>query len=59
VQIVDSAGKVLQRTRQTLALCRCGKSRLAPLCDGTHKLGATRARVDPAIEDDMPKPDQT
>ena len=24
--------------RETVALCRCGKSRLRPFCDGTHKL---------------------
>jgi len=24
--------------RETIALCRCGKSRLRPCCDGTHKL---------------------
>ena len=59
VQIIDAAGEVLPRTRQTLALCRCGKSRLAPLCDGTHKLGAARARIDTAADDDMPKADRT
>ena len=46
VHIFDAAGKALPRTRQTIALCRCGKSRLAPFCDGTHKLGAARARPD-------------
>ncbi len=27
----------------TIALCRCGKSRLRPFCDGTHKLVRFRA----------------
>jgi CDGSH-type Zn-finger protein len=38
VEIVDTAGRILPRNRPTIALCRCGKSRIAPLCDGTHKL---------------------
>lgn len=38
VSIVDRDGDELPRNRPTIALCRCGKSRLAPLCDGTHKL---------------------
>jgi CDGSH-type Zn-finger protein len=28
---------------KTVALCRCGKSRLRPFCDGTHKLVRFRA----------------
>ena len=42
VRIVDSSGAVLPQNRQTIALCRCGKSRIAPLCDGTHKLLRSR-----------------
>jgi CDGSH-type Zn-finger protein len=41
--IVDKDGSELPRHRPTIALCRCGKSRLAPLCDGTHKLLRDRA----------------
>jgi len=37
VDLVDVEGRPLPRRRRTFALCRCGKSGLAPLCDGTHK----------------------
>ena len=29
--------------RETIALCRCGRSALKPFCDGTHKLVGFRA----------------
>ena len=29
--------------RKTVALCRCGKSRIRPFCDGTHALVRFRA----------------
>ena len=29
--------------RATVALCRCGRSRLRPFCDGTHKVVGFRA----------------
>jgi CDGSH-type Zn-finger protein len=45
VEIVDDAGRIMPRSRPTIALCRCGKSRIAPLCDGTHKMGNSRART--------------
>ena len=57
VQIIDPAGEVVPRTRQTLALCRCGKSRLAPFCDGTHKLGAARDRPGTSTKSDSGKSD--
>ena len=38
VRIVDSSGAVVPQNRPTIALCRCAKSRIAPLCDGTHRL---------------------
>jgi len=37
-RILDAEGRELPRRRETIALCRCGKSRLRPFCDGTHKL---------------------
>ncbi|MBV9603457.1 MAG: CDGSH iron-sulfur domain-containing protein [Solirubrobacterales bacterium] len=36
-------GSAVERRRSPVALCRCGKSKLRPLCDGTHKLIGFRA----------------
>ena len=41
--ILDADGIELVTRRQTIALCRCGKSRLRPFCDGTHKRVGFRA----------------
>ena len=43
VRIVDAQGRELEKRRDPVALCRCGKSRLRPFCDGTHKLVGFRA----------------
>ena len=37
-KLVDQDGEEIEVRRETIALCRCGKSRLRPFCDGTHKL---------------------
>jgi CDGSH-type Zn-finger protein len=34
----DQDGNVIAVERETVALCRCGKSRIRPFCDGTHKI---------------------
>ena len=43
----DQDGKELPTERRTIALCRCGKSRIRPLCDGTHKLIGFKAPSSP------------
>jgi CDGSH-type Zn-finger protein len=37
-RLVDQDGAEIEVRRGTVALCRCGKSRTRPFCDGTHKL---------------------
>ena len=39
----DQEGNEIEAGRQTIALCRWGKSRTRPFCDGSHKLGDFRA----------------
>jgi CDGSH-type Zn-finger protein len=36
--VLDQDGNEIRRSRKTIALCRCGKSRSKPFCDGTHKV---------------------
>jgi CDGSH-type Zn-finger protein len=42
-KLLDQDGNEIAVNRRTVALCRCGKSRIRPLCDGTHKLVRFRA----------------
>jgi CDGSH-type Zn-finger protein len=35
--LTDQDGNEIAVSRRTVALCRCGKSRIRPFCDGTHK----------------------
>lgn len=37
-RVLDAAGRPVDPGRATFALCRCGATRTAPFCDGTHKL---------------------
>jgi len=37
-ELLDQDGTVIETVGRTVALCRCGKSRTRPLCDGTHRL---------------------
>ncbi len=43
VRMADQDGNEITLDRETIALCRCGKSRMRPFCDGTHKLVRFRA----------------
>ena len=36
VVLRDQEGRSISVSRRTVALCRCGKSRMRPFCDGTH-----------------------
>jgi CDGSH-type Zn-finger protein len=48
-RILDQNGEEIEVGRETVALCRCGRSRLRPFCDGTHKL--TRFQAPSEAED--------
>ena len=50
----DQDGNTIEVGRKTVALCRCGKSRMRPFCDGTHKL--IRFRAPSALEDGREQP---
>jgi CDGSH-type Zn-finger protein len=44
--LLDQDGQEIEVGRAVVALCRCGKSRIRPFCDGTHALIRFRAPSD-------------
>lgn len=42
-KLTDASGNEIDPGRKTIALCRCGRSKIKPFCDGTHKLTKWRA----------------
>jgi CDGSH-type Zn-finger protein len=42
-RLEDQEGGAIETGREVVALCRCGKSRIRPFCDGSHKLTDFRA----------------
>jgi CDGSH-type Zn-finger protein len=55
-RLVDQDGREIEVERSTIALCRCGRSKLRPLCDGTHKQAGFRA---PSAAEDRSRPSRT
>lgn len=45
--IVDQNGDEIETKRRVVALCRCGRSKIRPFCDGTHKAIGFRADSGP------------
>lgn len=48
--LTDQEGAEIAVGRDPVALCRCGKSRMRPFCDGSHQIvrfGAPSAAEDP------------
>jgi CDGSH-type Zn-finger protein len=43
IRLLGPDGEPIRCDRDPIALCRCGKSRIKPFCDGTHKLTGFRA----------------
>jgi CDGSH-type Zn-finger protein len=50
----DQDGNAIEVGRKTVALCRCGKSRMRPFCDGTHKV--IRFKAPSTLEDGREPP---
>jgi CDGSH-type Zn-finger protein len=56
-KLQDQDGNEIDVGRRTVALCRCGKSRIRPFCDGTHKV--IRFRAPSTLEDGRAQPAQS
>jgi len=48
IVVVDEEGRRVEVRRPVVPLCRCGRSRTQPLCDGTHEAsGPKRSASNP------------
>ena len=47
-RLVDQDGNEIDPGRDTIALCRCGKSGIKPFCDGAHKRAGFSAPSTPS-----------
>ncbi|TYP88459.1 CDGSH iron-sulfur domain-containing protein [Blastococcus xanthinilyticus] len=47
-RLVDQDGAEIDPGRETIALCRCGKSGIKPFCDGSHKRSGFSAPSTPS-----------
>lgn len=54
-RLLDQDGREIDPGRETIALCRCGKSGIKPFCDGSHKRAGFSAPSAPS----RPRPVQT
>lgn len=48
LRLLDGRGAPIDVRRRTVALCRCGRSRLMPFCDATHRSAGYRDAEDGA-----------
>jgi CDGSH-type Zn-finger protein len=56
VELVDGAGNKYDLAgRTTIALCRCGRSKNKPFCDGSHKEGFESVVTAYKLEPPKPK----
>lgn len=54
--IADQDGNEIDARRKTIALCRCGHSKIRPFCDGTHNAIKFRAPSGSERADDDSQP---
>ncbi|MEA2293635.1 MAG: hypothetical protein QOE86_1274 [Solirubrobacteraceae bacterium] len=54
--LLDQDGQEIEVGRAVVALCRCGKSRIKPLCDSTHKAAGFTAPSRPDARLAPPEP---
>ncbi|MGY1720284.1 CDGSH iron-sulfur domain-containing protein [Blastococcus sp. SYSU DS0552] len=47
-RLLDQDGAEIDPGRDTIALCRCGKSGIKPFCDGSHKRSGFSAPSGPS-----------